>query len=146
MNPNEFIHDLDQRRIVRAIRRAEERSRGEIRVHVDNHPVGDPRPAAFAIFEKLRMGETKEKNGVLIFVAPKTSRFAVMGDSGVDDKVDDSFWVAVAEDMEEAFRREDYTKGIERAIERVGDVLAEHFPRRPGEEDRNELTDNISIG
>lgn len=39
MNPNEFIHDLDQRRIVQAIRDAERRSRGEIRVHIDSHPV-----------------------------------------------------------------------------------------------------------
>lgn len=144
MNPNEFIHDLDQRRIVQAIRDAEGRSRGEIRVHIDSHPVGDPRPAALTIFQKLEIGDTAEKNGVLIFIAPKTGRFAVMGDTGIDDKCGENFWLSVADDLEEAFRREDYTKGIVRAVEQVAAVLTEHFPRRPGDVDVNELPNAIS--
>ncbi len=146
MNPNEFIHDLDQRRIVAAIRNAEARSRGEIRVHVDNHRVGDPRPAALAIFDELEMGNTKEKNAVLIFIAPKTARFAVLGDTGIDENVGDDFWASVADEIEGAFRRGDYTTGIVRAVERVGDVLAAHFPRRPGDLDVDELPDVISTG
>ncbi len=144
MNTNEFIHDLDQRRIVAAIREAESRSRGEIRVHIDSHAVADPRPAAFTIFQKLGIANTAAKNGVLIFIAPQTTRFAVMGDTAIDDLVGESFWVECAESLEGSFAGGDYTKGIVSVIEKVGRALATHFPRRPGEEDENELPDSIS--
>jgi uncharacterized membrane protein len=146
MNPNEFIHDLDQQRVVAAIREAESKCRGEIRVHIDSHPVSDPRPAAFTIFAKLGIANTAEKNGVLIFIAPKTTRFAVMGDTAIDDLVGESFWVECAESLESSFAGGDYTRGIVAVIGKVGEALAAHFPRRPGEDDENELPDSISTG
>ena len=78
MKPDDFVKGLDGVRIVAAIREAEDRSRGEIRVHVAEGPVDDARAAAQADFERLGMTATAERNGVLILVAPESQAFAVV--------------------------------------------------------------------
>ena len=144
MDPKELIHRLDDDRIVEAIRRAESRSRGEIRVHVTGEPVGDPEGAAAETFAKLGMNATAERNGVLIYVSPRAQTFAIIGDQGVNQLVGESFWKEVATCMAEDFRARRFTEGILRAIERVGEVLTRHFPRVEGRVDKDELSDEVS--
>ena len=141
-----FVKTLDDVRIVAAIKDAEERSRGEVRVHVAEGPVEDARAAALADFPRLGMTETAERNGVLILVAPESRCYAVVGDEGIDHHSGEGFWAAVVEAMHEDFEAERFTEGIVAAVTLVGDELARHFPRRPGEGDRNELPDGISRG
>lgn len=142
MKPRSFLSRLDHDRVVAAIRAAEDRSRGEIRVHVAHEEVDDPQAAAAALFEKLGMTATAERNGVLIFVAPARQRFAVVGDKGIHEKCGDVFWKDVAAAMEEDFRAGRFTEGIVKGVTRAGEALAVHFPRTGP--DRNELTDEVS--
>jgi uncharacterized membrane protein len=146
MKAGEFIERLDDARVVAAIKDAEERSRGEVRVHVAEGPVADARAAARADFPRLGMTETAERNGVLILVAPESRCYAVVGDEGIDQRCGEGFWGSVVEAMHEDFQADRFTEGIVTAVTRVGDELARHFPRRPGETDRNELPDAISRG
>jgi uncharacterized membrane protein YgcG len=141
-----FVEALDDERIVAAIRGAEARSRGEIRVHVSDGDVLDARAEAAAVFERLEMARTAERNGVLILVAPEGQSLAVIGDRGLDACCGTAFWETVAAAIREAFRAGHYTEGIVAGVAAVGDELARHFPRRPGEEDRNELPDGVSRG
>jgi len=143
---SEFFEAIDNERIVGAIAAAERRSRGEIRVHVASDSVEDAAAAARSHFERLGMTRTKERNGVLVFVAPESQRFAVLGDEGLDHFCGEGFWDEVVASMGSAFREGRFTEGIVAAVERVGEVLATHFPRRPGETDTNELPDTISRG
>ena len=144
MRPDAFVAALDDDRIVAAIREAEARSRGEVRVHVSNHPVEDARAAAVAVFERLGMTSTKERNGVLLFVAPESRSFAVLGDQAIHERCGEGFWTAVAEAMSGEFRAGRFTEGIVAGVARIGAELERHFPRRPGETDRNELPDAVS--
>jgi uncharacterized membrane protein len=146
VKPNAFVKALDDERILTAIRAAETRSRGEIRVHVAEGPVDDARAAAEADFGRLGMTATAERNGVLILIAPESQAFAVVGDRGIDERCDEGFWATVVEAMRDDLRAGRFTEGIVAAVERVGDVLARHFPRRPGDVDQNELPDAISRG
>jgi uncharacterized membrane protein len=146
VKPGEFLQAIDDARIVAAIREAEARSRGEIRVHVSEGDVEDAQAAAEKHFERLGMTRTAERNGVLIFVAPTRQRFAVLGDRGVHERCPEGFWAEVAGEMRESFRTGAFTEGIVAAVARVGDELARHFPRRPGETDENELPDAVSRG
>ena len=143
MNPRSFLSRLDHDRIVAAIREAEDRSRGEIRVHVARKAVEDPQRAAAALFEKLGMAATADRNGVLIFVAPASQRFAVVGDKGIHEKGGEGFWKDVASAMEEDFRQGRFTDGIVKGVAKAGDALAAHFPRT-GRSDVNELPDEVS--
>jgi uncharacterized membrane protein len=144
MKVSNFHDQIDHERIVAAIRAAEERSRGEIRVHVAHHSVGDAEAAAAAAFTKLGMSATAERNGVLIYVAPRSQRFAVVGDTAIHGRCGDAFWRGVAATMEKAFREGRFTDGIVEGIGTVGLALAREFPRVAGKRDENELPDAVS--
>lgn len=132
---------IDDARVVAAIGAAEQRTSGEIRVVLARQPASDPVAAAKAQFEKLGMTQTAARNGVLIYVAPASRTFAVIGDTGVHEKCGDPFWSALATAMTDHFRRGDFTGGLVLGIDRAGALLAEHFPRAP--DDRNELPDKV---
>jgi len=139
-----FLAQVEHDRIVAAIQGAEARSRGEIRVHASNRAVTDPQKAAAEQFEKLGMAGTAERIGVLIYVAPLSRNFAIIGDSGIDAKGGPDFWREAAAAMEQEFRAGHYTEGIVKGVERAGEALATHFPRIEGATDRNELPDTVS--
>jgi len=144
MKVKSFLQAVDHERIVAAIREAEARSHGEIRVHVTARQVDDPQAAAAAQFDRLGMSATRERNGVLLFVAPRSRRFAVIGDRGIHERCGPEFWSEVAAAMESSFRDGRFTDGLVHGIARAGEVLAQHFPRTPGDGDVNELADEVS--
>lgn len=146
MKPDAFVASLDDERIVAAIREAESRSRGEIRVHVAERAVTDPRAEAAAVFERLGMTRTAERNGVLVFVAPESRSITVIGDKEAHERCGEAFWTAVVVAIREEFSVGRYTEGIVAGVLAVGEELARHFPRRPGEADTNELPDGVSRG
>jgi uncharacterized membrane protein len=141
-----FVDALDDERIVAAIREAESRTRGEIRVHVAKRPVEDVQAEGARVFETLGMTATAERNGVLLFVAPASRRFAVLGDRAIHERCGDGFWKDVADAMAAEFRNGRFSEGILAGIAAVAAELARHFPRRPGDVDRNELPDTVSRG
>lgn len=140
VNPAAIDHD----RIVAAIGAAELRTAGEIRVFVSRQRAEDPVAAAQAQFEKLGMTQTDARNGVLIFVAPPSHTFAIIGDRGIHEKCGDAFWQDVAAAMSGHFQRSAFTDGLVTAVERAGELLARHFPRRT--DDRNELPNQVEGG
>jgi uncharacterized membrane protein len=144
MQTKAFLNALDHERIVKAIAQAEACSRAEVRVHVSNQAVDDPQKAAAAQFEKLGMTRTSERNGVLIYVAPRSRKFAILGDSGIHQSCGQSFWQDVAAAMEADFRAGRFTDGIVKGVARAGEALGTHFPRREGVCDINELKDEVS--
>jgi uncharacterized membrane protein len=137
-----FFSKLDSDRIVAAIADAEKRSSGEIRVHVTSRKPSNLEERARRRFELLGMTRTAERNGVLIYIAPKLRRFQILGDSGIHEKCGDDFWKETAAAMEERFRRGDFTEGLLHGIGKVGEVLAGHFPRKAG--GVNELPDEVT--
>jgi uncharacterized membrane protein len=144
METKSFLGALDHERIVKAIQDAEARSRGEVRVHVTQKAVSDAEGAAARQFEALGMTQTAERNGVLLFVAPASQTFAVVGDEGIHARLEPGFWKDVAAAVEADFRAGRFTDGIVKGLARVGDALAAHFPRTEGVTDRNELPDDVT--
>ena len=135
MKRSAFIDQLDHRVIEAAIARAEKLTSGEMRVFIAPKAAPAPVAAAQEIFNKLGMTRTKHRNAVLIFVAPESQTFAVIGDEGVHAKCGDTFWAEVAAAMSGHFRDGHFTAGVVHGIERAGALLAEHFPRRSGDID-----------
>ena len=144
MRLKRFLDRLDRDRIVRAIQAAESRSRGEIRVHASNRAVVDVQKAAADQFEKLGMAGTAEGTGVLIFVAPLSRNFAILGDHGIHARCGTEWWREVAAALEQDFRAGRFGEGIVKAVERAGELLAQHFPRQDGVADKDELLDTVS--
>jgi uncharacterized membrane protein len=136
-----FLSQLDNDRIVQAIADAERRSSGEIRVHVTHRRPADLEARARRRFELLGMTKTAERNGVLFYIAPALRRFQILGDAGIHEKCRADFWKEIATEMEESFREGRFTEGILRGVQKVGEVLAVHFPRSSA--DRDELPNAI---
>ena len=124
---------IDHERVLAAIRGAEAATSGEIRVLVARHKVGDPVAAAKEYFGRLGMEKSAHRNGVLIFLAPLSRNFAVIGDTAVHEKCGDAFWTEVAAAMESRFRQRAFTDGLVHGIERAGQLLKETFPRSAGD-------------
>ena len=142
MRTNEFLNKLDHDRIVNAIREQEARSSGQIGVYVQRGELpGDPVAVAQSRFQKSGMHKTKHRNAVLIFVAPRARKCAVIGDQGIHTRCGDELWNRVVEKMGAHFKAESFTQAIVDAIHDLGDVLAKQFPRSGGE--TNELPDDV---
>ena len=90
------------------------------------------------------MTRTRDRNGVLFFVVPARRKFVVLGDGGIHEKVGQEFWDRVVAVVSEKFKTGDFTEGLVRGIEEVGEQLATHFPHQPN--DQNELSDEVDFG
>ena len=141
MKTGDFQAAVNHEKVVAAIAAAELRTSGEIRVVVSRQACDDPVARAREAFQRHGMAATRERNAVLIYIAPKSQCFAIVGDEGVHQRCGDSFWQQVAQETGQHFRQGDYTGGLVLAVQRVGDLLAEHFPRRA--DDVNELPDTL---
>ena len=144
MKPSEFAQKLDDEKLVAAIGDAEQKCSGEIRVYISNSAVEDPVAAAKRHFVKMGMTKTRERNGVLIFVAPRSRNFAIIGDEGIHAKCGQSFWDDVAQAMKGHLAGDNPTEALLHAIGKAASLLAEHFPRQA--DDKNELPDAIERG
>jgi uncharacterized membrane protein len=141
MSPHAFLSRLDHARIERAITAAERLTSGELRVVIHHGKTHDPLAVAVEEFARLEMHLTRERNAVLLLIAPGSRTFAVFGDTGIHEKCGPDFWRELTEALAEHFRREAFTDGIVAALDRAGESLARHFPRRA--DDRNELSNTV---
>ena len=143
MKHRHFIAQLDRRLIESAIRAAELKTSGEICVVIHHRPVADAVAAARSEFAARGLQKTRHRNAVLIFVAPASQSFAVIGDEAVHKKCGDEFWQELAATMTGLFKAGRFTDGLVQGVERAGDLLARHFPHRP--DDKNELPDDVIV-
>lgn len=140
-----FFTDDEQQRIVAAIRSAEKRTSGEIRIFVESKcSYVDPVHRAAELFFGLQMDQTKERNGVLLYLATKDHQVAIFGDAGIHQKVGTEFWNKEVRIILSEFSKQHYAEGIITIINEIGAALITHFPFE--NEDRNELPDDIVFG
>ena len=141
MKTGHFLNAVDHDKIVAAISAAEKRTSGEIRVFISHRKTNDALKAAGLCFTKLKMDQTPLRNGVLIFIAPVSHHFAVVGDTAVHAKCGDDFWREVVVGMESGLKRGDFTEALLHGVEKVGSLLSAHFP--PEAVGRNDLPDAV---
>lgn len=133
-----------QKDIEVAIKQAELQTSGEIRLFIENHCRSEVLDRAVAVFEKLTMHQTKQRNGVLFYVAAKDRQLAILGDAGINAVVQLGFWDTIKEKMILRFKEDQYTEGLCEGITMTGEALKTYFPYGKG--DKNELSDTIVFG
>ena len=141
MKARDFLEKIRNDDIVAAIQAAEKKTSGEIRVFISRQEVEDPVAAAQREFIRLGMTKTRHQNGVLIYVAPRARKFAVIGGKGVHEQCGEQFWKDLTAEMSQHFRESHFTRGLIHGVKKAGELLAQHFPCAPG--DKNELPDKI---
>ncbi len=140
----DFLSYDDEQEIVDAIRLAEKNTSGEIRVHIEKSSPEDPFHHAKSVFHSLKMDNTKEQNGVLIYIAVESRVFVIYGDSGINKVVPDGFWNSTKDVIQGQFKEGNFKKGIIDGVIKAGEQLQKYFPWVHGDE--NELPDDISKG
>lgn len=143
MKASTFFTPEQQEAIVSAIREAEHATSGEIRVHIETSCKADVLDEAAWLFRKLGMHRTADRNGVLIYLALKERRFAIIGDTGINAVVPPGFWDNIRDHMNQRFSEGLFAEGLAGGIIMAGGQLKEHFPY--SRNDINELPDTISF-
>jgi len=144
MNVNKFFSKEEKEQIINAIKDAEKETSGEVRLHLESSCKGDPLQRAIVVFSKLKMQETEQRNGTLVYLAAKDRNFAIFGDEGINKVVPENFWEDVKEEMRKEFIEGNFAAGVTAGVSRIGEKLKEFFPYQS--DDVNELADDISIG
>ena len=141
-----LFSEEDLEAIAAAVQRAEAKTTAEIRVHLEQHVPArrEPLGRAQEIFRRLRMHRTRDRNGVLIYLALDDHKLAIVGDAGIHARVGPSYWEAVRDLMVGHLRAAAPREAVVRAIEDLGRVLVQNFPRGPGQ-DPDELANQVSI-
>lgn len=144
----DFLNDDDLLRISGKIREMEMMTSGEIRVSVkEKKPLlkrrKDISELAKEEFFRLKMDNTRDKTGILIYLLLDQRQFYILADSGINEKVTRNTWDLIRDEVQEKFRMGRFSEGIILCIERVGNKLAENFPRKS--DDTNELSDKVSF-
>ena len=143
-----FFSQSDLERIKTAVQEAEKRTSGEIRVKViqqcDEDLKGNLEQQALRDFEREGLHNTKDKTGVLVLVVLRERRFRIIGDSGIYEKLPQSYWNELARRLSILFAAGDFASGICRVVSDIGKELASFFPRQ--KDDVDELPDYVIIG
>lgn len=139
-----FLTATEELEIVNAILEAEKDTSGEIRVHLEASSTTAPYQRAQEVFHMLKMDNTKEANGVLLYVAVNDRKFVIYGDRGINEVVPPNFWDATKDLIEMHFKKGAFKQGIIDGILHAGEALKSHFPWRPN--DTNQLTNEVSKG
>ena len=139
-----FLTSEEEQQIVDAILEAERDTSGEIRVHIEASSEKDHFERAQEIFHLLKMDNTKEGNGVLLYVAVEDRRFVIFGDTGINNVVPDNFWNDTKDVIQKHFKEGHFKEGIVQGVLMAGKELKAHFPWH--QDDENELSNEISRG
>jgi len=139
-----FFSETDKKAITDAISAAENKTSGEIRLHLEKRCPEDVLDRAAFIFEKLEMHKTDLRNGVLFYVSYEDHKLAILGDAGINKVVPDDFWNRIKEHLITSFKQGEYVKGLSEGIRMAGEQLRDHFP--VADDDQDELSNEISFG
>lgn len=141
-----LLSESQQNQLLDAIRLAEQRTSGEIRVFVERRcRYMDAADRAAEIFFSNGMQQTEQRNAVLIYLATQDHQVAIWGDQGIHERLGTDFWRERVQEMVGLFKREDHLKGLTNCVKAVGEALHLHFPYDRST-DRNELSDEILFG
>ena len=121
--------------IENAIRESERSHDGELRFAVEGglklwlllHE-RTPRARAIEIFSQLRVWDTENNSGVLIYVQAVDRHIEIIADRGINAKVEQRQWEAIAGRMQTEFRAQRYEAGVIEGMREITALLARHFP------------------
>ncbi len=140
---NRFLTDHQIASLVEAIQSAESLSTGEIRVHIDSTTDDKVAEAAFEVFKELCKDKTAEKNAVLFHVNFEQKYLTIIGDTGIHEKVHQSFWDHLHDYITSEFAKGHFYQALKSAILETGKELKKHFPANG--KNHNELPDEITF-
>lgn len=141
----DFLTDQEEMEIIEAIIQAEQKTSGEIRIHIEEHTEKKPFERAQEVFQILQMDQTQNRNGVLFYVGVADHSFVILGDKGINDRVESNFWDQTKDLVISFFKKGEYKQGLVEGVLKAGLKLKQLFPYDK-DADLDELPNEISRG
>ena len=143
-----FINDDDFLHISNKIKEFETLTAGEISVSIKEKRKFSQRNKSIKEIEeeeffRLRIDKTRDKTGILIFLMLTDRQFHIMADKGIHEKVADSTWDDIKNQIQDFFVKGKFAEGLIWGVEEVGKILAKHFPIKP--DDTNEISNRVML-
>ncbi len=143
-----FFNEDDFLKISTKIKEVESKTSGEVRVSIkETRTIKQKKMSLYEIalneFYNLRMDKTIDKTGILLLLLLKEKQFQIVADEGINNIVGQSTWDKIRDEIQLYFIRGNFTEGILSGIEKMGNVLAEHFPIKS--DDKNELSNKVNF-
>lgn len=146
-----------QENLAQQVKDSEQAHSGEIRIYIETalplryawraQPIARIcRDRAVDLFASLRVWDTQNNNGVLIYLLLAERRIELVADRGLLQLVDPLTWQHLLADMRDAFRRADYDTGMSQCVDKISELLVRHYPLAPGQANPNELPDLPTMG
>lgn len=139
-------------RIEQAIDDAERGHSGEIRFAVESalpwsylRRDAPARERALMVFAKLRVWDTENNNGVLVYVELADHSIEIVADRGIARHVAPQEWQHMAALMRERFRSGAFEAGVTEAVAQVAQRLRTHYPLDEGHRNPDELANQPVI-
>lgn len=104
-----------------------------------------PRARALTLFGKLRVWDTEQNNGVLIYLLLAERAIEIVADRGLAARVPPARWAELVSAMGSAFREGRFEDGLGQAVDAVDALLRQHFPLAEGRANPNELSDAVDV-
>jgi uncharacterized membrane protein len=137
-----------QERLARRVAASESRHSGEVRLCIEaglplSYLLRDAtaRERAVMMFSKLRVWDTQDNNGVLIYLLLAERAIEIVADRGLASRVPEAEWQRIVTRLGSALRDGQYEEGLTAALAEVSALLVTHFPLSPGTSSPNELPD-----
>lgn len=137
-----MLTNTELKQIEELISEGEKRTSGEIRVHIDNTCEIDPYQRGVQIFHELKMQETKERNGILIYLDFSHRKLAIIGDVGIHEKIESEFWEKTKEELINEFKSSNFLNGVCNSVKILSEKLVAFFPS--SDSDSNELSNEVT--
>lgn len=132
--------------IVRAVAAGEKTHRGQVRFVVEAELTTgqlwsgvSSRQRAIDVFSLLRVWDTEENNGVLVYILLADHKVEIIADRAIHREVGDDRWRAICKEIEVRYRKGDFLNGSVIGIEKISAELAHCYPARGDE--KNEQSD-----
>ncbi|MEO7176442.1 MAG: TPM domain-containing protein [Saprospiraceae bacterium] len=143
--PKQYFSASDSELIAQAVKAAEGETSGEIRIFIESNCLQDDvLDRTKALFVKMGLEQTKDRNGILVYIAMDDRKFAIYGDQGIHQVLSQEFWNALAQGIALQFAEGEFVEGLVSGVGEIGKALKEHFPY--ANDDVNELPDEIVYG
>jgi len=141
-----YFSAAEKEQIRAAIHNAEKNTTGEVRVFVEHFcKHGDAVKRAAEVFHNMKMDETADRNGTLVYIAIKHKRLAIYADTGIYSLVEKGFWEQELQKMKDHFTKGAFADGLIGVILEIGAKLSEHFPAAE-HLSKNEIPDELVFG
>jgi len=143
-----YFDDDDFLRITNKIKELELKTSGEIRVlFKDSRSFFTKNKSVAQIahdeFFRLKMNETRDKTGILLFFLLEERSFYICADEGINSLVTQDTWDVIRDKIQLSFKEGNFLLGVLSGLDDIGSILSKHFPRKS--DDTNELSNAVEF-